>query len=671
MKLRKYGVLVSLLIFLAVACFLRGINGTKKQKSGKIVSFIILGATGDLAKKKLWPSVIEMVVTKQLDLSRVHLYAGTRDSKEITYQSMRTYFENYNCAKRLSLDVEHCRNINDNILRSTNFVKLRDSSDYLNLKRNIHQRLLAAEEVEQVRIFYLAVPPFAYSGIVSKIDAFCRPSTGVLRVAIEKPFGRDFESARELAELLRSYLVDDEVYLVDHYLHKPGVQQIQSFLEKNYHLLKPIWNRKGIKYVEIVANEKFDVQGRTGYYDQYGAIRDMLQSHLTELMATLITGIDSYEKDKNEAKHVFLQKVTHPFIHSSFIGQYQDYLKQVMEETGNHNISTTPTYAAVLLFVQDKDWFGVPFFLSSGKSLLKREGFVRVVFHDGVFDVPIQEGCNPELSFIFNHETAGEYHNIIVSPPMVTVKSPFLSDETGSVNDNSCGKRVFSPALEFIPSQAYTSVVAGLLSGKKDLFVPLKNVLESWRIWAPLLKEIELDSPGKLYIYSSDLVEQMKLSKKGTKLITTFSKNSLVHTDPFLSFSSTGTGITLSNFLGHNAFVSSRSNLLLRLAVDIYNAALNSVAKNGVFHIALPGGSSPLELFQIMALDYSDTFPWTSTHVWQTDERCVDISSPNSNINQLRQHLLQYVNIPASNIHPILANSKFKVLYFWLDFITI
>ena len=634
------------LLFFGLFGALKALYEAQPVAEAGVISFIVIGATGDLAKRKIWPSIVEMISKNQISTTNVHFYAGARESPDMIHKTLDSYFNELDCPKQTE---EMCTNLKIRIMNIITCVKLKNAQDYSNLNKEMLQK----NKNEAIRIFYLAVPPFAYSDIADNVNKHCRPINGELRIAIEKPFGRDLSSAEELAMELRKFLTDNEVYLVDHYLHKEGVKQIREFLTQNSKIFKHVWNHKNIKYVEIVAKEKLDARSRTGYYDHYGVIRDMLQSHLTELLAIIATAIDG-EGDTNEFKHAVLKKVTNPFIGSCFVGQYKDYQQHLMEDTGNRNLSRTLTFASVLLYIQDKNWFDVPFFLTSGKSLSRREGFVRVVFKDGTFN----ECSNPEILFTFNTDKAMEGPSVTLSNhiPNIAMKS-----FTGTPGERgSCESQVIYPDNSLY-SNAYVSVIMGLIDGEKGLFVPLENIIQSWHIWTPLLTELETDevSNDHLHIYYPQTIDHMILDATGTQLVTT-NPNTLQFTDISPShmtmMASTGTAsITTDYIRNHPVYMASRSTLLKRLAADLYQTARTSVAAKGAFHLALPGGSSHLELFQILSLDYRDTFPWSSTHMWQTDERCVPVASSDSNIRQLQASLFDFIDIPSSNIHQILS----------------
>ena len=620
-----------------------------------VVSFVVIGATGDLAKRKIWPSIVEMISKNQISTTNVRFYAGARDSPDLIHKTLDNYFTELDCPRQWDFTEEICTDLKIRIMKIITCVKLKNAQDYSNLNKEILQNI----KNEAIRIFYLAVPPFAYSDIADNVNKHCRPLNGELRIAIEKPFGRDLSSANELAMELRKFLTDSEVYLVDHYLHKEGVKQIRQFLTQNSKIFKPVWNRKNIKYVEIVAKEKLDAKGRTGYYNHYGVIRDMLQSHLTELLAIIATAIDG-EGDTNELKHAVLKRLTNPFIGSCFVGQYKDYQQHLMEDTGNRNLSRTLTFASVLLYIQDKNWLGVPFFLTSGKSLSRREGFVKVVFKDGTFN----ECSNPEILFTFNNDKPMEGPSITLSNNIPNIATKSFTGTLGK--KGSCESQVIYPDNSMY-SNAYVSVIMGLLDGDKDLFVPLKNIIQSWHIWTPLLTELETDEVSKdhLHIYYSQTIDHMTLDGSGTQLVTT-TPNTLQFTDISPShmtiMASTGTTSINTKYIGdHPVYMASRSMILKRLAADLYHTAMTSIAAKGVFHLALPGGTSHLELFQILSLDYRDSFPWSSTHMWQTDERCVPVASIDSNIKQLQASLFDFIDIPSSNIHPMLSG-KYSIV---------
>ena len=663
------------LTFSTTADFTDGGNALSSLDS--VVSLVIVGANGDLARKKLWPALQELYLTKTIDFSTLYVYAATREPTDTATENFRTFFSELRCPEK-SLTQEQCESTNNEIFRNLQMVQLKSESDYIELSDRIKLRTTSDQKIESTRIFYLAVPPFAYAGIAKNIHKYC--SITDTRVAIEKPFGRDLPSATVLADEIRNFLSDDQIYLVDHYLHKPGVQQIANFRMINEKRLASVWNGGGISRVEIVVREASTAVGRTGYYDHYGVIRDMLQSHLTEILALLTAHLKedtlSDSESLNRAKFDVLSRIYPPYKESASIGQYVGYQEHVCEASSDcAEASATPTFASVVLYVKDDRWASVPFILVSGKAMQKREAYVRVIFKKVAKFKPHllnagAELCSEEMVFSI-HDEVGESCHVCV-PSNEGYQSPFAGSEIKQdiTDSNGCHVDKFSPNEDATVLHPYASVLKGVIEGRREEFVPLRNVLESWRVWSPLLSELEREHSQNIWLYQEDIWNILSLNVSGTRMsspieqVDTVQSNSHMYmptqfaTNTTTDFS-THTGkpaldTSLERLLGHRMIVLPWSSLVLSAAKDINDAALDSVSKRGVFHLALPGGTSALGIYQALLLNYKDTFPWANVHIWQSDERCVPPTSLDSNLYRISVDLLKFVPIPITNIHPLI-----------------
>ncbi|KAK7915989.1 hypothetical protein WMY93_011750 [Mugilogobius chulae] len=356
------------------------------------VSVVVLGGTGDLARKYLWQGFFELYANKISSGHSFSFYGGglspANKSTPVLYEILKAL----NCSK----DVP---------------------------KERIQKQLKQEGLVEAGRLFYLSVPAFAYAEIADRINSSCRPPKGAwLRVVLEKPFGHDFRSAQELATKLGTSLKDEEMYRIDHYLGKQVVSNILQFRMQNKKHLDSMWNKYFIERVEIVLKETLDVKGRIAFYDQYGVIRDVLQNHLTEVMTLLTMRLPL---NLNNSQEVLTNKLN---IFTSLlplsknqavIGQYQTYQKEVQQElnkTKDH-VSLTPTFAAVLAHIDETQYEDVPILMISGKQLDERVGYARILFKDNVFCLQNKNSvhCKPkQIIFYFGHGSL-KYPAILVS----------------------------------------------------------------------------------------------------------------------------------------------------------------------------------------------------------------------------------------------------------------
>lgn len=240
-------------------------------------------------------------------------------------------------------------------------------------------------------LFYLAVAPNLYAGIVANLGAagLNRDDDGWSRLIIEKPFGRDLASARDLNAKVRSHFREDQVFRIDHYLGKETVQNILVLRFANI-LFEPLWNSSFIDHVQITVGEEVTVEGRGAYYDKAGVLRDMFQNHLLQLLA--LVGMEAparYAADTLRNEKVKVLDAIEPLSvddagKNLHIAQYSGYL----QEPGVAPKSRTPTFAAMRLFIDNWRWRGVPFYLRSGKALNARSSEVLVQFR-----------CPPHLMF--------------------------------------------------------------------------------------------------------------------------------------------------------------------------------------------------------------------------------------------------------------------------------
>lgn len=263
--------------------------------------------------------------------------------------------------------------------------------DY-NRAENYHalgQRLDELEKGSELpanRTIYLAMPAALYPAIIEQLYAtgqLTEPEDGSSwrHVVLEKPFGRDTASAEELDIQLHRYLKEDQIYRIDHYLGKDTVQNIMMLRFANL-IFEPVWNSHYIDHIQLTVAETLGVEHRAGYYDQSGLLRDMFQNHMLEMLAMAAMEMpSSFSADAVRDEKVKLIQSIRPFdlkhLHDSVVrAQYQGYL----DEPGVKPDSTTETYVAAKLMIDNWRWSGVPFYLRSGKKLAKRKSEIAIVF---------------------------------------------------------------------------------------------------------------------------------------------------------------------------------------------------------------------------------------------------------------------------------------------------
>eukprot|EP00462_Mataza_sp_D1_P021974 CAMPEP_0175145562 /NCGR_PEP_ID=MMETSP0087-20121206/14848_1 /TAXON_ID=136419 /ORGANISM="Unknown Unknown, Strain D1" /LENGTH=776 /DNA_ID=CAMNT_0016430339 /DNA_START=8 /DNA_END=2338 /DNA_ORIENTATION=- len=631
------------LLFACVASLVLAHEAASDPEKSDIVNIILVGATGDLAKKYLWQALFTLfinnaqtsdpVALRFIGAAREPYDAGKKKVEDAVMDSLDCF----------APDVK--AKLSD--LQCLNFVmQFTESWDYEQVKTREHYQALGdrlskdTKFVEKGRLFYLSVPPFAYEGIARNIHEVSRPATGWLRVVLEKPFGEDLQSAQLLAKNLGQFLQEDEMYRVDHYLGKPGVTAIEEFRYANRQL-DSIWNLNFIERVDIVMKETDDVKGRTKFYDAYGVIRDVHQNHLTQIMILVAMELATETQYQNRT---FVQQLKDNVLRDSRIlqgpsvvtGQYDTYLDHVKADDASKTASDTPTYAAAVAFVDNHRWKGVPFCLVGGKNLDERSAFVKV--HFKASKLCLSEFCpNQEVLF---HIQGGS-----IKDPAVLLSKSFDNINTDLLGSKPLPKDLsikYNGAM-LRKGDAYTKLVAAVFYGERDRFVGTDNLLKSWEMWTPLLGSSKKPRQYSLGGYNLNAVID------GNKM--RFSDTEEAQVDGTCSASRVKEG---ARFRGASMFTGPASDLIAELANKMVKQATAAVKSNGVFHMAVSGGSSPNQLFQFLAF-FEPTFPWASTHVWQVDERCVASSDQKRNFAALQANLFANlpVYLPHSNIHPM------------------
>ena len=620
----------------------------------EVTNVILVGATGDLAKRYLWEGFFDLYLQENGDVASFRFYAAAREDKVSGTKKMEDILaKTVRCEhKNIACDSSAVTNFK----RLTEYFPLKKEEDYAVLCSAIRANI-KEEDRETGRIFYLSVPPFAYAQIAKAIDVYCRPmeARSLMRVVFEKPFGSDLESSRKLANTLSEYLREEEIYRIDHYLGKPGVGQILKFRLQNDQHLGDLWNKDHIERVEIVLKETSDCEGRTGFYDQYGVIRDVMQNHMTELLAMVAMETPRSlgdTSDIHKKKLRLLEDIRPLGGKNTVVGQYKAYN---MHRGEPNTESVMPTFAAVFVSVDNARWYGVPFLLMSGKKLDERVAYVRLIFKDNAVKVGGTSGSQTcgKQQVIF-HIQGGEIQKpaLIISRELLPnpVPAPGWHQDLGTFNIFGCRSQDFFVFSAQEWGSAYSKLISGVFHGHKDLFVGTDDLLASWKVWTPLLESLNGSAPR---LYDSNELNTIDISLKGTEI--DFSQEDLEGTcekDKCPSSHGPEGKYKIGSFRGSPLLSGTKVKVILKLASDIESAALRAVQANGVFHLALSGGSTPAPLYEELSFSRPG-FPWRQTHVWFVDERCVAANSKSSNFFNLDVALLRNVHIPHVNVHPM------------------
>jgi glucose-6-phosphate 1-dehydrogenase len=350
-------------------------------------------------------------------------------------------------------------------------------------------------EIEQKRrtggnvLFYLSVQPSHYARAAEGLGtAGLARGNGWRRLIVEKPFGHDLASARALSDDLHKFFPESEIYRIDHYLGKETVQNILAFRFGNG-IFEPVWNRRYVNHVEITAAESIGVEGRGGYYQEAGALADMIQNHLLQVMSTIAMEpsasfhADSVRDERSKLLRSIHAMTSHEVALNAVPGQYgpgRIGAKDVPgfhQEQGVDSQSRTDTYAAVTLLVDNWRWAGVPFYLRTGKRLPKRVTEISVHFNSA----PLA---------IFNGQHADLAPNLLIVriQPEEGISLRFLSKRPGrgmQLRPVSMDFNYGSSFGERSPS-AYETLLLDALIGDTTLYTRQDMVEASWRVVEPI-----------------------------------------------------------------------------------------------------------------------------------------------------------------------------------------
>lgn len=449
--------------------------------------FVILGITGNLAQHRLLPALYHLLKDDLLP-----------DHTEIVGVSRRNMD-----VEDLLKNVELCVLESDKVCDPAVLAKFRSCLQMIQfdpVKEADYDRL--AKTLQAIednhgqcmnRLFYLSIPPQVYEPVIRNLGVHhlnegCKHHKGVTRLLVEKPFGYDLSSAKELIKSTNHYFTEEQIFRIDHYLAKETVQNILVFRNHNP-IFNSLWNNQFVAGIGIDLYEKQGVEGRADFYENVGALRDVVQNHLLQLLALVTMELPKNIRDNkslHEAKQALLSCIKPVNMNKTRVtrAQYQGYKEEVKNLRSN-----TETFVSLPLEIDNKHWQKVPIRITTGKALASGYSSIRLVFGSlsGVettntltFRIQPNEGIDIDL----------------------TAKRPGFDDKTEMVRMDFSYQNTFTEPGH---PDAYERVIVDAVKGDHSLFATSEEVLATWRVLQPVLDAWERSSEDLMsYEFGSD-----------------------------------------------------------------------------------------------------------------------------------------------------------------------
>jgi glucose-6-phosphate 1-dehydrogenase len=472
---------------------------------GTPAAIVIFGASGDLTHRKLVPALYNLSVQSLLD-ERSHIIGVAR--REKSDESFRAELE---AGVREFARVEFDPSQWSKLAGRIHYVcgDFNNPESFARLSAALQEQRTGPSGVRN-RLFYLATPPDAFAPIVAglKAENLDRQSAedGFARLIVEKPFGHDLASARALNDQIARAFGEDQIFRIDHYLGKETVQNVLVFRLGNG-IFEPLWNRRYVDHVQITAAESIGLEGRAGYFDQAGIARDMVQSHLLQLLTVVAMEppVAFEARAVHDEKVKVLRSIRTPDAETlrrqSVRAQYGQGsiagtpVTGYRSETGIPSGSDTETFVALRLELDNWRWAGVPFYLRTGKRLPKRATEVAIVFR------------RPPLSLFEKSGVAALESNVLAIriQPDEGISLKFASKVPGHDFhvDPVQMDFLYSRAFGIEPPEAYERLLLDAIAGDSTLFARIDEVELGWQL-VDALRHSWLDgSPAELCFYEA------------------------------------------------------------------------------------------------------------------------------------------------------------------------
>lgn len=442
-------------------------------------TFIIFGITGDLAGRKLLPALLNLYVNKELP-QKFAIVGFSR--KPFDREEFRVFIREHMKVKPGQYKEEDIKHFIDHMCYEQGMFDRLDSYHKLSLKlKSIDEGFKQCSN----KLFHLSIPPSLYEPILEHISNSglsipCTNEEGWTRILIEKPFGNDIETAKKLDKKLAELFNETQIFRIDHYLAKESLQNIIAFRFANS-LFEPLWNHNHIDKVHIKLFEKIGVEGRGATYDSIGALKDVGQNHVLQMLALIAMetpkdfDVNSIRKERAKVFH-YLKPITSKNISSHVVkGQYEGY----KHEVGVHEHTQTETYFRLESYVDNARWKNVPFYLESGKALFESKTEIDIYFKNNKA-VEDENEVDVErqnlLTFRIQPDEGIKIRFWVKTPGFeMKVEPKTLKFKYGDFK-----------SLSIIPD-AYEKVLHDAIVGDQTLFTSTDEVLLAWKYIIPIV----------------------------------------------------------------------------------------------------------------------------------------------------------------------------------------
>lgn len=433
-------------------------------------TIVIIGATGDLTRRLLFPAIYRLYALSEWPQTQIIGYAVEDWTQEQFLahieQNLKQFEHNYD---------------------ETVWKTLASRISYISGDLTAASLTQLKSKITPSALFYLALPPQLFGDAAEGLGhaGLATETQGWRRLVVEKPFGWDFDSAKALRERIHQYWNEDQVYRIDHFLGKETTQNLLVFRFAN-RFLEPVWNSNHVRQVQITVGETLGVEGRWRYYDQAGALRDMIQNHLMQLFTlTALDAPSTWDAEVLREHKVEVLRAVRPILPNQVDdfacrGQYNagsiggQNVAGYLEEPGIPQDSRTDTFAAVKLYVDNWRWHGTPFYLRSGKRLAARYSEIAIELRDvppGLFGKSLS-------NWLIFRMWPDQCIDVVA-----WAKAPGLQLDTRQIILATPYEKVDEPDYT-----AYEQLLMEALKGDRAYFLRFDEVEESWRILTPVLQ---------------------------------------------------------------------------------------------------------------------------------------------------------------------------------------